>query len=383
MVHKRWLLVIPAMLLLMGCSAQKKSTAQSSQSPATTQYGKYNGLTLDVSRRHYRVATLTKFIKLVADHHGSFIQLHFSDDKDFAIENDYIGQSLKNAKKVNGVWYNKKTNQFFYSKAEIKYLVNDANKQHVTLIPEVDTPAHVTAMVKTMKANGKARLAKQVSWYSPNYREKIHLNQAGIQFVEKLDNEVGASFADQDNLRFHLGGDEFSDNVSENPAYVKYLNATSANVEKMGFIPEAWNDGFLNRNIKQINHHIQVTYWSWTADQHGTLGATRRKSWASMPKLIANGFQVFNYNDYYLYFNLSKANITQKNVDYMIKDMRHYWKPTLWHDDYDPTFKSTKGIVGSSASIWADSAGSFSDQQVYHAGAPFVKAFLTLANNRS
>lgn len=381
MVHKSWLL-LPLMVLLMGCSAHKTTTAQTTSSTASEQDGRYNGVTLDVARRHYQVGTLQKFIQLVGDHNGRFIQLHLSDDRNFAIENDYVGQSLKNAQKVDGVWHNKKTHQFFYSKAEIKYLVNDAEQHHVTLIPEIDTPAHVTALVKLMKANGKAQLADQVSWYSKSYRDEIHLNQTGIDFTKKLDDEVGALFAGQANPRFHLGGDEFSDKLTSNAAYVKYLNATSANVEKMGFTPEAWNDGFLNSSLSKLNKNIQVTYWNWTADQTGKLAAQRQKYWASMPKLINRGFKVFNYNDYYLYFNLSKTNMSKKNVTYMIKDMKQYWKPTLWHNDVDTKLKSKRGIVGSSVSLWADSAGSVNDQQVYAASEQFIKTFLALAESR-
>lgn len=150
----------------------------------------------------------------------------------------------------------------------------------------------------------------------------------------------------------------------------------------MGFTPEAWNDGFLNSSLSKLNKNIQVTYWNWTADQTGKLAAQRQKYWASMPKLINRGFKVFNYNDYYLYFNLSKTNMSKKNVTYMIKDMKQYWKPTLWYNDVDTKLKSKRGIVGSSVSLWADSAGSVNDQQVYAASEQFIKTFLALAESR-
>lgn len=359
----------------MGCSSEAK--------PAQTTHqendGKFNGVTLDLSRHHYHVSTLVKFVDLVAANHGNFIQLHLTDDKDFAIESQTVGQTIQNATKKNGIWRNKKTHQAFYSKGQIQYLLNDAKKHRVTLIPEVDTPAHVTGLVNTMKANGKSKLASQLSWQSKSYGGELHLNQASIAFVEKMDNEIGKQFANQPNARFHLGGDEFTDKLSKNTAYINYLNATSKNVENQGFTPEAWNDGFLNSELSQLNHHIQVTYWNWTADQSGQLGAQRKKAWASMPRLIRNHFKVFNYNDYYLYFNISKDNLKAHNVSYMIKDMKQYWKPTLWHTDHVTKLKSLHGIVGSSASFWADSAGGISDNQIYSAGQKFVKEFFVLA----
>lgn len=378
MLHKKWLLMLPLTILLMGCSAHQ-TTSQSKTDDNQSSDGKFNGLTLDVARRHYKVSTLKKYIKLVGDHNGRFIQLHLTDDKNFAIENNYVGQTTRNAQKKNGVWRNKRTNQFFYSKREIKYLVDDAKKYGVTLIPEIDTPAHVTGLVQTLKKNGHQSVAKQISWHSNSYGDELHLNNASIKFVEKMDDEVGTDFSGQQNQRFHLGGDEFTDKVTKNAAYIHYLNATSKNIQRLGFIPEAWNDGFLKSSLKEMNHHIQVTYWNWTADQHGQLGALREKTWASMSRLISDGFKVFNYNDYYLYFNISKANMTKQSVAYMTKDMSHYWTPALWHEDHATKVKSLKGIVGSSASIWADSAGSISDHRIFKASEKFITTFLDLA----
>lgn len=373
-MHKRWLLLMPLVILLMGCSLTTKTTQKSTQS----QYGRFNGVTLDVSRHHYRVATLVKFIKLVSTNHGQFIQLHLSDDKDFAIENQVVGQTRDRAAEQGGIWRNKKTHQAFYSRQQIHFLVNNAKKYNVTLIPEIDTPAHVTGLVNTLKAAGQSKLVKALSWHSDSYGDELHLSKASIKFVEKVDTEVAADFAGQKDARFHLGGDEFTDKLTKNSAYINYLNATSATIQKLGFIPEAWNDGFLNSSLTALNHHIQVTYWNWTADQYGKLGAARRKAWSSMPNLIRHHFKVFNYNDYYLYFNISKKNLSKSNVSYMSSDMKRYWKPTLWHNDDATHLKSLKGIVGSSVSFWADSAGNVSDQQIYQAGKSFIKNFLVL-----
>ncbi|WP_243686037.1 hypothetical protein [Lentilactobacillus rapi] len=93
-----------------------------------------------------------------------------------------------------------------------------------------------------------------------------------------------------------------------------------------------------------------------------------------MPKLISHHFKVFNYNDYYLYFNITKANLAPKNVAYMTKDMKQYWKPTLWHSDHATKLKSLNGIVGSSASIWGDSVATISDKK-------FIRPVTNLSKN--
>lgn len=346
---------------------------------ATSKNGSFNGLTIDVARHYYQVKTLKSFIHQVHIDDGQFVQLHLSDMQSFAIENNAVGQTLANATETNGVWQNNTTHQEFYSKAQIADLVSYAKQQHVTLIPEIDTPAHIDGLVATMKAAGKQNTVKKLICRSSYYGDEFRLSSDSIKFVSSIDTEVAQSFSGQKNARFHLGGDEFTNSTKKNPAYVKYLNALAAHVKGLGFIPEAWNDGFLKSNLKGINHDIQVTYWNWTADETGSAGAKRRKTWASMPRLIHDGFKVLNYNDYYLYFNVSPQNITTKNVKYMNSDMKQNWDPTIWDNDNDSSLNSLHNIVGSSVSIWSDQDKKITDQEIYNSSKTFIKSFLKLA----
>ncbi|GEK28639.1 family 20 glycosylhydrolase [Furfurilactobacillus siliginis] len=341
--------------------------------------GQFNGLTLDVARRYYQVDTIKQFITTVSENHGQFVQLHLSDKQSFAIENDTAGQTLANATEVDGVWRNNTTHQPFYSKAQIADLLAYAKQQHITLIPEVDTPAHIDGLAATMKASGQQALVKKLITKQTDYGPEFKLNKASIAFISQLDTEVAQSFTGQENARFHLGGDEFTDQTTANKPYVRYLNALAANIKQAGFIPEAWNDGFLTTSLKSFDPAIQVTYWNWTADEKGSAGKARKKSWATMPALIHHGFKVLNYNDYYLYVNLTSSDLKPKNIRYMSSDMRQNWDPTIWDNDAESSLNTLHGIVGSSASIWADKGLKVSDQTIYTRTKPFVKNFLTLA----
>ncbi|HAT54979.1 MAG TPA: glycosyl hydrolase family 20 [Lactobacillus sp.] len=352
-----------------------------SASAAAQQNGQFNGLTLDVARRYYQPASIEKFITEVAANHGQFLQLHLSDSQSFAIENNTVGQTLANATQTNGEWRNNTTHQAFYSKDQIASLVTFAKQKHVTLIPEIDTPAHINGLVKTMRAAHQTQLITQLTYNNKGYGREFRLTTASIKFVEQLDNEVAQSFTGQQQMRFHLGGDEFTDRTTVNKPYITYLNALAKNIQSQGFIAEAWNDGFMSRALNQYNKHIQVTYWNWTADEKGAPGKQRQKTWATMPELIRHGYRVLNYNDYYLYFNLSKKNIKQNNVSYMTSDMRKNWDPTIWDNDNDSSLNSLHNIVGSSISIWADKGthGTLNDEQIFKASKTFIKQFLTLA----
>ncbi|MYV17000.1 family 20 glycosylhydrolase [Furfurilactobacillus milii] len=343
--------------------------------------GQFNGLTLDVARRYYQPDTIKSFISQVAQNHGQFIQLHLSDAQSFAIENETVGQRLANATQTNGVWRNNTTHQAFYSKAQVADLVTFAKQKHVTLIPEVDTPAHINGMVKTMRANHQTQQVDQLTYNNKSYGREFHLNKASTTFVKRLDTEVAQSFSGQQNMRFHLGGDEFTDQTGVNKPYIAYLNALAKNVRSLGFIPEAWNDGYISQALNQYDKHIQITYWNWTADEKGAPGKERQKAWATMPELIHHGFKVLNYNDYYLYFNLSKKNVKSSNVTYMTSDMKQNWDPTIWDNDNDSSLNTLHNIVGSSVSIWADKDphSKINDKQVLQASQKFLSQFLQLA----
>lgn len=346
---------------------------------AATKPGQFNGLTLDVARHHYQIQTLKKFIHQVKIDHGQFVQLHLTDSQSFAIENETVGQTLTNAIESDGVWRNRTTHQAFYSKAQIATLLAYAKQQQVTLIPEIDTPAHLGGLVATLKANHQQELVQQLITQNHSYGPEFKLTNASIDFVSQIDAEVARSFIGQANARFHLGGDEFTDNTKPNPAYVTYLNRLAANVEQLGFIPEAWNDGFLTHDLATLDHQIQVTYWNWTADEKGAAGRARKQSWATMPQLIHHGFKVLNYNDYYLYFNVTKANLKPANVTYMSSDMKQNWDPTIWDNDAQSSLNSLHGITGSSISIWCESDKTATDKQIYQSARSFLKNFLALA----
>ncbi|QFR67474.1 family 20 glycosylhydrolase [Furfurilactobacillus rossiae] len=343
--------------------------------------GQFNGLTLDVARRYYQPDTIKSFISQVAQNRGRFVQLHLSDAQSFAIENDTVGQTLANATQTNGVWRNNKTHQAFYSKSQIADLVTFAKQKHITLIPEVDTPAHIDGMIKTMRANHQTQQINQLTYKNKSYGREFHLSNASITFVKQLDNEVAQSFSGQADMHFHLGGDEFTDQTKSNKPYITYLNALAKNIQAQGFIPEAWNDGYMSRALNQYDKHIQITYWNWTADEKGAPGKERQKAWATMPELIHHGFKVFNYNDYYLYFNLSQKNIKSRNVAYMTNDMKQNWDPTIWDNDNDSSLNSLHNIVGSSVSIWADkdAHSKINDKQILTASQKFLSQFLQLA----
>ncbi|KRM12290.1 family 20 glycosylhydrolase [Paucilactobacillus suebicus] len=374
MGHKKTKLLSVVIIFLLTC------ICINTIAKASTQSVNFNGVTLDVARQHYSTATLRQFIDIIHQDNGQFLQLHLTDSNDFGIENSLVGQTKSRAQFHDGTWENKKTKQKFYSLNQMNNLVNYAKKKNVTIIPEVDTPAHVGGLIKDMQAENMNKTVTNISYNNSYYGREIKLNSTGANFVIHLDQMVAKPFINQNNARFHLGGDEFSNSNKPNSAYVYYLNTTSKAISKMNMIPEAWNDGFLNSEVNQINKNIHITYWNWTGDETGKAANQRRKSRASLPTLLKSGYKVLNYNDYYLYFILNKTNLKTKNIKYMSSDMKSNWNPKMWNNDNTSHIKNITNIEGSSVSIWGDPSHTFPQKQVLNSSTKFINTFFKICN---
>lgn len=374
MVHKKTKLFSVIIIFILTC------ICSNSIAKATAQSGSFNGVTLDVARQHYSTATLKHFIDIIHQNNGQFLQLHLTDSNDFGIENSLVGQTKSQSQFHDGTWENKKTKQKFYSLNQMNNLVNYAKKRNVTVVPEIDTPAHVGGLIKDMQAANMNATVTHISYENSYYGREIKLNSNGANFVIQLDQMVGKPFIRQSNARFHLGGDEFSNSNKTNPAYVYYLNATSKAISKMNMIPEVWNDGILNSELNQINKNIHITYWNWTGDETGKAVKQRHKSRASLPKLLKSGYKVLNYNDYYLYFILNKTNLKSKNIKYMSNDMKLNWNPKMWDNDNTSHLKNVTNIEGSSVSIWGDPSHTFSQKQILNSSTKFINEFFKICN---
>jgi hexosaminidase len=91
------------------------------------------GLMIDTARKFYSVAWLRDRIRELAYLKYNRLHLHLSDDQGFRIESDRHPEVVSD---------------LHYTKAEIADLVAYAEQHHVTIVPEIDMPGHMTRVLQ-------------------------------------------------------------------------------------------------------------------------------------------------------------------------------------------------------------------------------------------
>ncbi|TKC04600.1 beta-N-acetylhexosaminidase [Pedobacter polaris] len=202
----------------------------------------YRGMHLDVSRHFFDVATVKKYIDYLALHKMNYFHWHLTDDHGWRIEikkypkltevgawrnGSIIGlwpgkgnesikyQVLPNEVKITPKDAIIKTDGIkhggYYTQEEIKDVIAYAAKRYVTIIPEIEMPAHSMAALAAYpelgtEPNKKYEVAQ--TWGMMNkYNNVFAPTEKTFKFLEDVLSEVIALFPSQ---YIHIGGDEAS-----------------------------------------------------------------------------------------------------------------------------------------------------------------------------
>ena len=105
----------------------------------------HRGLLLDCSRHFFSVATVKKYIDLLAFYKMNTLHWHLTEDQGWRIEIDKYPKLTE-----VGAWRTEKDGSRyggFYTKEEIKEVIEFATSRGVTVIPEIELPGHSQAAV--------------------------------------------------------------------------------------------------------------------------------------------------------------------------------------------------------------------------------------------
>ena len=97
----------------------------------------YRGFMVDVARQKHSVKSLKELIDMCRLYKVRFMQIHFNDDQAYTLPSKAFPQ------------LNSKSS-YSYTLAEVTDLVEYADHRGVILIPEIETPAHASAMCRAM-----------------------------------------------------------------------------------------------------------------------------------------------------------------------------------------------------------------------------------------
>lgn len=170
----------------------------------------YRGLMLDCSRHFWTIDNLKETIDQMAFFKLNTLHMHLTDNNAWRLAMDKYPQLTE-----KGTYYYDypEMSGKYYSKPELKELVQYALERGVEIIPEVDLPGHSTALLAALPQlscnGGTFEAYPEERPYSKRKRGAENMicvgNPESLKFVEDVVNELTEIFPSQ---YIHLGGDE-------------------------------------------------------------------------------------------------------------------------------------------------------------------------------
>ena len=189
---------------------------------------KERSVMLDVGRKYFSVPYIQSLIRLMAYYKMNFLHLHFTDWSAFRLKAD-AGSDYAALVKVDS----------FYDKGDVEVILETADKYGISIIPEIDVPAHSTAITDANPALKFPSDCVGMNNFKPQGAEKPGwtldvTNSATQPYVEGLVEYFLPWFQNTGTQQyqgkyFHMGGDEWPTNDIMN-ACPALLTACAGNV---------------------------------------------------------------------------------------------------------------------------------------------------------
>ena len=239
------------------------------------------------------------------------------------------------------------------TQAEVTELIEYAKSKRIGLIPAINSPGHMDAMLVAME---KLRIKNPQAHFDKVSKTTMDLrNEEAMNFVKALIGKYMDFFAGKTKI-FNFGTDEYANDATSAQGwyylkwyqlygkFAEYANTLAAMAKERGLQPMAFNDGFYyeDKDEVQFDKDVLISYWS--------------KGWwgynlASPQYLASKGYKFLNTNGdwYYVIGNhkQDEAYPLSKAVENSGKVPFNQLASTKYPEVDLPT-------VGSMLAIWAD-----------------------------
>lgn len=301
--RKRLLSLILAVILMIGLlpisAFATSASAQAGEDKAATQDSEFLRIFhLDCGRKYFTVSEIEGIIDQLAENHFTHLQLAFGNNGFRFLLNDmsvkannktYSSDDVKNAVTNGNTTYSngKNTASTMLSETDMDTIIAYAKGKDISIIPMLNTPGHMDALVSAMKklGVGTQRTDSEMSLTS----------DAQVEFIKALQQKYITYFASKGSKYYNLAADEYSFSGlsdTEYTAFAKYVNEVAKMVKDAKMTPLAYNDGFLysgKTSSVPFDEDIMICYWA-----QGT-------NYASATELHNAGFKILNNNDAWYY----------------------------------------------------------------------------------
>lgn len=245
---------------------------------------------------------------------------------------------------------------------DMNAIMRNANDKGVQIIPLINTPGHMGAILSA---------ATELTGVDCAYNSSVTTidlsNSTALEFTKALLQKYITYFKDKGCTMFNMGSDEYANdsgrpsfNTDMYASFITYINSVAGMIKNAGMTPMAFNDGIYyngREGYGTIDTDILVCYWSPGWDGYNL---------AKVNDLINKGFKVINTNGgYYWVVGGYKCSA----------DTAAKFNPSVFNGEQTVTSDNTKSIAGAMFCIWGDEPGSQASSSVPNEVSSVIKSF--------
>ena len=319
-------------------------------------------ISIDAGRKYFTLDQLKRIVDKASELGYSDLHLLLGNDglrfllDDMSISANgktYASDDVKNAIIEGTKSYYDDPNGTTLNQAEITELIQYAKSKGIGLIPAINSPGHMDAMLVAMEKLGIAN--PQANFDKVSKTTMDLENEEAMNFTKALIGKYMDFFAGKTKI-FNYGTDEYANDATNAQGwyylkwyglygkFAEYANSLAAMAKEKGLQPMAFNDGFYyeDKDDVEFDKDVIISYWS--------------KGWwgynlASPQYLASKGYKFLNTNGDWYYILGQKpedgGGFLKKAIENTEKTPFNQLASTKYPEVDLPT-------VGSMLAIWAD-----------------------------
>ncbi|QQM68021.1 family 20 glycosylhydrolase [Actinomyces weissii] len=333
-------------------------------------------LHLDAARKYFTKDWIINQVREMSWVKLNQLQYHFSENEGFRLESKTHPEIMSSQ---------------YITQAELAEIIAEGAKYHVEIVPALDMPGHMAALLEShpeLRVGSSASGRKILDYSKPEARQLAH----------ELIDEYTALFPSNS---WHLGGDEVfpidgnsyysslhsklarqypqlhtyakehaaaGQSATVLDGYVHFLNETADYIQSKGKTQvRAWNDALsYTGTTEKLAADVDIAYWTgW----HG--------AFPTVQKMVDEGHRLINFNDAYFYYVL-----TYPGWAYSTKptaEKIYGWHPGVYPGHQSGITQTWEGQqpawnLGASFAIWCDKPHVETEEQVAAGVKPLLRA---------
>ncbi len=319
----------------------------------------YRGMHFDVGRHFFSIEHIKKYLDILAMYKINYFHWHLADDQGWRIqiqrypklteqsshrESTVIGHTLDRDSQTDGIEH-----RGFYTQAEIRDIIQYAERRFITVIPEIDIPGHCSALLAAYPEYACKGIENpsEVKSHFGIFKNVLCTRESSYDFLTYIFSEIASLFPSE---YIHIGGDEVKkdhwQNCSDCTATIAdndlkdyqelqgyFINRVVKIISSLGKKVIAWDDILQSDNIDS-----NLTIMSWLGE------ASAHRAISNNNKLIMTQSNL--YFDFYQSLSTDEPLAIHGHTS--LKDVYNY-DPIPSALEY-----GREHIVGAQANLWTE-----------------------------